>query len=208
MQNHILVLATRNQGKIKEFSALLKQFDPGFYFKGLDDFSGLGELPEPGQTFAENALYKAREVARFTGLVSIADDSGLEVKALGGRPGVHSARYGGPGATDQQNIDKLLKALAGVPEHRREACFKCVITVCTPKGEYCQATGIWEGRIAFVPRGSAGFGYDPVFIDLETGLTAAELSFVQKNKKSHRAQALKELLRLWPGFWQRVCGQS
>ncbi len=195
-----IVLATSNKGKIKEFKDLLQSKDPGLHVLGLNDFPDLGPLQEPGQTFYTNALAKAQAVCDHTGLIALADDSGLEVDALNGAPGVYSARYSGENATDEDNNAKLLQALNGVPPEERRARFKCVLIACTPGGEHITAQGTWEGRIAEHPRGRHGFGYDPVFVDLDSGRTAAEMEREEKSARSHRGRALRELIRLWPDF--------
>lgn len=201
-----VVLATRNQGKVREMAEPLRAF--GLRVVGLDAFPDLPEVEESGTSFEENALLKARDVARRTGLVAIADDSGLEVDALGGAPGVRSARYSDdmpdlPGETkDERNVMKLLAALSSVRLWERSARFRTVIAVCTPDGETLVAPGAWEGSVACSPRGKNGFGYDPVFLDPELGRTAAELTPEEKMARSHRGKALRELLRLWPAFWE------
>ena len=192
-----IVLATRNQGKVRELAEPLRAF--GLRVVGLDAFPDLPEVEETGTTFEENALLKAREVSKRTGLVAIADDSGLEVDALNGAPGVYSARYSEdmpdlPGATkDERNTMKLLAALSSVRLWNRSARFRTVVAVCTPEGETLIAPGTWEGSVACSPR---------VFLDPELGLTAAEMSPEEKMSRSHRAKALRELLRLWPSFWE------
>lgn len=201
-----VVLATRNQGKVREMAEPLRAF--GLRVVGLEAFPNLPEVEETGTTFEENALLKARDVAQRTGLVAIADDSGLEVDALDGAPGVRSARYSDdmpdlPGETkDERNIMKLLAALSSVRLWNRSARFRTVIAACTPEGETLVAPGAWEGSIACSPRGKNGFGYDPVFLDADLGRTAAELSPEEKMARSHRGNALRELLRLWPAFWE------
>ena len=147
------------------------------------------EVEETGATFADNAVLKATTYARTSGLLTWADDSGLEVDALGGEPGVYSARYAGPGATDADRYRKLLDALAGVPWERRTARFRCVVALATPAGEVRTAAGACEGIIAFGPAGNNGFGYDPVFYFPEHGLTMAQLPAGVKNQISHRARA-------------------
>ncbi len=196
-----LVLATRNPGKVREMREPLACF--GFDVHGLPgDFP---EIEETGSTFAENALLKARVAAQGLGLPVVADDSGLEVDALGGRPGVHSARYGDDWpavegeSRDSRNIRKLLDALRDVPEERRTARFRCCMVMVCPPGmpeapDDIVVHGVWEGRIAERPAGSNGFGYDPVFFDPELGRTGAELSRVEKMVRSHRAKALAGLL--------------
>lgn len=188
-----LVLATGNRGKARELQALL---GPGFELLLQSDL-GIEAVEETGVSFEENALLKARNAAAATGLPALADDSGLEVDALGGAPGVWSARYAGPAASDAENIDRLLRELDAVPDARRTARFRCVLVWLRSADDPAPliATGTWEGRIARVPRGTFGFGYDPVFIDLETGLTAAELSPERKNDVGHRGQALRDLAR-------------
>lgn len=199
----VIVLATRNAGKIRELHDLLR--DTGVTVVGLDAYPELGEIEETGATFAENALLKARTVAGLTGRIAVADDSGLEVDALGGAPGVHSARYSaedGAPATDARNNAKLLAALADVPEPRRTARFCSVMVACAPDGRHITAAGTWEGRVADAPRGDNGFGYDPLFFDPQLGRTAATLTRAEKNARSHRGKALRRLLALWPAFAQ------
>ncbi|MGM0425579.1 MAG: XTP/dITP diphosphatase [Thermodesulfobacteriota bacterium] len=199
-----LVLASRNQGKIQEIKAILQGVKPGIQVLGLDSFPALGSIPEPGSTFQENALHKARLVAEKTGLLSLADDSGLEVDALQGAPGVYSARYSGPNAPDQKNNQKLLQELQSVPLQQRSARFVCVLAICAPGGEYSLSQGTWEGRITMQPRGDKGFGYDPLFEDPNLGKTAAELEPEEKNRLSHRAQALEDFAKKLPGFLQKL----
>lgn len=197
-----IVLATRNKGKIAEFEALLAGF--GLTVLGLGEFPEFPEVEESGVTFAENALLKARAAALHSGLVAVADDSGIVVDALNGAPGVYSARYSAePGveATDERNNAKLLKLMRGLPGDRRGAAFCSVIAAARPDGEAITAKGIWPGLVTDAPKGSNGFGYDPLFFDPELGLTAAEMSREQKNSRSHRARALRELLKQWPDFW-------
>lgn len=183
-----LVLATRNRGKIKELSALLAPL--GYEVVSLEDFPGVPEVPEDGATFAENAVKKATAVARHTGHLVLADDSGLEVDCLGGAPGVLSARFAGEHGNDRANNEKLLALLAGVPTEKRTARFRCVVAVATPAGEVWTAEGSCEGIIADAPRGEGGFGYDPLFYVPELGKTFAELEPEVKNRLSHRARAL------------------
>jgi len=197
-----LVLATRNSGKIKELEALLSGL--GFAVLGLGDFPQVGEIEETGATFAENALLKAHAVALATGLVALADDSGLAVDALSGAPGVYSARYSGQGATDETNNLKLIDALKDVPGQRRGCRFVSVVAACAPNGAELLAEGRWEGQVLTTPRGAGGFGYDPLFLDLELGRSAAELAPAEKNARSHRGHALRALLTDWPDFWVRA----
>lgn len=198
-----IVLATRNQGKVRELADLLAPFR--LTVLGLEAFPEIGEIEETGSTFTENARIKAAAVSAGTGLVAVADDSGLAVDFLGGAPGVYSARYSeAPGrpATDEANVIKLLQALDGVPPERRSGRFHCCMAACAPGGAQIGAEGVWEGRIAVSPSGGGGFGYDPVFFDPEKGCTAAEMSREEKNSRSHRARAVAALLRKWPAFWQ------
>jgi len=187
-----VVLATGNAGKAKELSALLQGLDMEIV---LQSSLGVTEVEETGLSFVENAILKARNAAAQTRLPAIADDSGLEVDALQGQPGIHSARYAGPGADDGANLQKLLKALEHVPEVQRGARFRCVLVYMRhaqdPAPLICE--GVWEGRILTAPRGSNGFGYDPVFLVPERGCSSAELPPDEKNRLSHRGQALARL---------------
>lgn len=201
---HTLVLATGNAGKIRELSAMLAEYSPDIRVLGLKDFPAIGEIAETGSTFEENARIKALAVARFTGLVAVADDSGLAVDALHGAPGVYSARYSGEDATDAKNVEKLLAALRDVPDERRGCHFACVMLAATPGGQELVGTGKWPGRVAHFPAGEKGFGYDPVFFDEELGLTAAQMEAPDKNGRSHRGHALRALLRGWPEYWEKV----
>ena len=186
-----LVLASNNRGKIKEIQALLS----GFQIRPQADF-GVTEAEEPASTFVENALLKARHAARHCGLPTIADDSGLIVDALHGAPGVISARYAGAGASYQDNMDKLLYALAGVAETQRTARFVCVMVYLAHADDPCPliAQGEWQGQILPHCQGGNGFGYDPVFWLPNLACTAAELSAELKNTLSHRGQALRQLV--------------
>jgi XTP/dITP diphosphohydrolase len=188
------ILATTNPGKLAEFLKLLA--GTPIELRPLDaDY----EAPEEtGLSFVENALIKARHASRASGRPAIADDSGLCVAALDGGPGVHSARFAGADASDRENLDKLLTDLAGVEPDRRQAAFHCVIVAVRAPDDPapCIASGRWPGMIATAPRGTHGFGYDPVFLDPESGLTAAELAPDRKNAASHRNRACQELKRL------------
>jgi XTP/dITP diphosphohydrolase len=187
-----LVLASSNAGKLRELDALLRPF--GYELVRQSEL-GIESPPETGDTFEANALLKARHASRLANLPAIADDSGIEVDALGGRPGVYSARYAGEGATDQQNLEKLLVELQGVPDEKRTARYQCVIALVQSGDDPAPliATGVWEGRIIRTPRGTGGFGYDPIFLPAGLTRTAAELSASEKNEISHRAQALRAL---------------
>lgn len=183
-----LVVATRNHGKLAEIRELLSRLD--VTVKALGDYPSAPEPRETGATFRENAVIKAVAAASFTGEVAVADDSGLVVDALGGAPGVMSARYGGNGASDQEKYEKLLAQMAGVPNAERTARFVCVVAVASPDGSISSADGVVEGTIACAPRGTGGFGYDPVFLIPELGMTFGELPPATKNAMSHRARAL------------------
>ena len=192
-----VVLATANAGKLRELSALLAPH--GLTLLRQTDL-GVDSPEETGTTFEANALLKARHAARITGLPSIADDSGIEVDALDGRPGVYSARYAGPDASDEANLNLLLHEMRDVPDGRRGARYRCVIAMLRSADDPAPllARGSWEGKILRVPRGSGGFGYDPVFLPVGSPLTAAEMASADKNAVSHRALALKALLALQP----------
>ena len=188
-----VVLATGNAGKVRELASLLSDF-------GLDVVAqtelGVDSADETGLTFIENAILKARHAAQITGLPAIADDSGLAVNALGGAPGIYSARYSGEDATDQQNLEKLLHTLQDIPDDKRQAQFHCVLVYLRhaedPTPLVCH--GRWPGVITRAPAGEGGFGYDPIFFIPSEGKTAAELTREEKIAISHRGQALKQLL--------------
>lgn len=188
-----LVLASRNRKKLLELEALLAPL--GYRLRLVSEFSDV-EPDESAPTFAENALIKARHAARVSGLPAIADDSGLEVAALGGAPGVHSARYSGVHGDDAANNAKLLSALAEVKDELRSARFISVLALLRHADDPVPliAFGAWPGRILHAPRGTQGFGYDPLFLDPESGLTAAEMTADAKNAVSHRARAFAALL--------------
>ena len=188
-----VVLATANPGKQREFAALLAT--RGFELV-LQSELGIPAVEETGKSFVDNALLKARHAAAHARLPALADDSGLEVDALDGRPGIHSARFAGPGATDEQNNAALLAALANIPPERRTARYRCVLALVRNATDPCPliAQGSWEGRIVLDPAGSGGFGYDPHFIPLGFECTAAQLSPALKNALSHRGAALRELI--------------
>ena len=185
-----LVIATRNKGKIEEFKSLFSGFP--ISMKSLNDFGPIPEPVEDGRTFEDNAYKKAHFTARVLGYPALADDSGLTVAALGGAPGVFSARYAGEGAGDEANIRKLLKAMEGVRD--RKAAFECVISIAVPRGPALTYEGRCEGEIATDPAGQNGFGYDPVFFYPPLGKTFAELSREEKNLVSHRGKAVAKLL--------------
>lgn len=183
----VLVLATFNPGKARELGELLG--DVPFDVRFLADYPGAVAPEETGATYAANALLKARAAARVTGAWALADDSGLEVDALGGAPGVHSARYGGPGLDDAGRCALLLEALRDVPDGRRTARFRCVIAIVDPRGRESVVEGVAEGTITRAPRGTSGFGYDPLFHYPPLGQTFGELSDAEKSGVSHRARA-------------------
>ena len=185
----IIVLATRNAGKAKEFQELLKDFP--VEIKNLNDFGPIPEVEEDGATFDDNAYKKAAFAARVLGLPAIADDSGLVVEALGGAPGVKSARYAAEDATDEENIQKLLGQMAGI--NNRSAAFECVISIAVPSGPALTYEGRCQGEITNEPKGVSGFGYDPVFFFPEYGKTFAELTSAEKNRVSHRGKALAQV---------------
>ncbi|MGD9590184.1 MAG: RdgB/HAM1 family non-canonical purine NTP pyrophosphatase [Pyrinomonadaceae bacterium] len=194
-----ILLATRNPGKAGEMKRLFSA--SGFKFVSLADFPEIGEIEETGTTFAENAILKAAGYAALAGTAAIADDSGLEVDALDGAPGVLSARYGGPGASDADRIRKLLKDLDAVDGQGRSARFVCSVALADTDGRILALEeGVCPGRIASVPSGSGGFGYDPVFIPEGYDRTFAELSGEIKNRTSHRAQAGMKIMRYLLGF--------
>ena len=201
-----VILATRNRGKVSELARMLE--GTGIVVASLDDFPDLPEVEETGTTFAENALLKARSTADRIGLAALADDSGLEVDALGGRPGVYSARFAGPHASDEANNEKLVTLLADTPAAERTARFRSVVAVAAPGGDSFVADGACEGVILPAPRGTDGFGYDPLFLVPEFGRTFAELSVDEKNRISHRGQALRRALEQLPAFLSRTAARQ
>ncbi len=203
-----IVLATRNAGKVQELADELAVHN--MQVLGLAHFPHIGEIEETGTSFEENALLKARTVAEITGYIAVADDSGLEVDALNGAPGVYSARYADDWdflpdenpqeSKDKRNNRKLQHALQNVPEEQRQARFVSCMAACKPTGEHTVVRGTWEGRILTEPRGHNGFGYDPLFFDPSIQRGAAELSKEEKNSHSHRGNALRQLLAQWDAF--------
>ena len=189
-----VVLASNNKGKVRELGQLLSSFD--MEVVPQSEFNA-GEVEETGLTFVENAILKARHAAQVSGLPAIADDSGLEVDALKGAPGIYSARFAGVGANDQDNLHKLLKELKDIPDEQRTARFQCLLVYMRhandPTPLICQGT--WEGIITHEPQGDNGFGYDPVFYVPTHQCTSAQLTPEQKNHLSHRGQALQKLLQ-------------
>lgn len=183
-----LVIATGNRGKYSEIAALLQGLDA--LLVPLDRVGLVEVPPESGESFQENARFKAEFVARAVGRLALADDSGLEVDALGGQPGVMSARFGGPGKTDADRNRLLLSKLEGIPPERRTARFRCVVAIADPNGLVSVVDGACEGRITLEPRGDYGFGYDPIFEVPSLGRTLAEVGSDVKNRLSHRAKAI------------------
>ncbi|NLM51841.1 MAG: XTP/dITP diphosphatase [Firmicutes bacterium] len=186
-----LVIASRNAGKLAEYQALLA--DLPIEIVSLAHYPEIGEIPETGKDFFANAAQKAETVAHITGQWTLADDSGLEVDALGGRPGVYSARFAGEDADDAKNNEKLLKLLQDVPAGKRTARFRAVIALAHKERQTQFAEGVCEGLITFAPQGSGGFGYDPLFFYPPAGKTFAQMTKEEKNKISHRAQALSKV---------------
>ena len=197
MNTQRVVLASSNAGKLREFSELLA--GQGFVLARQSDF-GIAPPPETGATFLENALIKARNAARITGLPAISDDSGIEVDALSGGPGVHSARYAGEDASDEANLAKLLAALSGLPPEQRGARYRCVIVYLAHADDANPliGEGHWDGSIIDERRGQGGFGYDPSFVPLGDTRTVAEMPQQEKNQQSHRAKALAAFLAQFP----------
>jgi XTP/dITP diphosphohydrolase len=190
-----LLVATHNKGKVAEYADILG--DRGIAWLTLDEAGVKDDVPETGATFRENAILKAEAYAQQTGLMTLADDSGLEVDALGGRPGVLTARYGGPGLSAADRYRLLLAELSGVPIHRRTARFHCVVALAGPDGGILgTADGVCEGVIALEPGGDGGFGYDPVFFIPDMGLTMAQLPPETKHAISHRGGAVRAIAPL------------
>lgn len=187
-----IILATQNQGKIRELQELL--VDETIEVLSLRDLADWEEVEENGVTFADNAALKARVAAQKTGLIALADDSGLEVDALNGAPGVYSARFAGEPKDDERNNGKLLQQLESTSDDKRTARFRCALVVVTPEGEEFLTEGSVEGQILRQRRGTDGFGYDPLFYVPEYARTMAELTLTEKNKLSHRAQAFRKVI--------------
>ncbi|HGJ5881920.1 RdgB/HAM1 family non-canonical purine NTP pyrophosphatase [Arsenophonus sp.] len=190
---HKVVLATSNAGKVSEFAELLKECNLNII---AQTELAISAIEETGLTFVENAILKARHAAKASGFAAIADDSGLSVNALKGAPGIYSARFAGENASDEENLHKLLSIMKDIPDNQRQAQFHCILVYLRhftdPTPIICH--GIWQGVLIHEPKGSNGFGYDPIFYDSKLKLTAAQLTKVQKNAVSHRGQALKMLL--------------
>lgn len=189
-----IVLATRNKKKVEEMKTLLA--DAPVCVHSIDEFPDVPEVEETGSTFVENAELKAKAVAEATGMIAVADDSGLEVDALGGEPGVYSSRYAGPDATDRDKYMLVLERLANTPDELRTARFRAAVSIATPDGKVVTVEGKCEGVIAHDPRGEHGFGYDPIFCVPEFGRNMAELAPEEKNSISHRGRALQKAKRV------------
>jgi len=189
-----LLLATRNAGKLAELRRLLEAAVPGVEVVGLRDVDDYPEAPETGASFAENALLKAREAVRYTGLPAVADDSGLTVEALNGMPGILSARWSGRHGDDEANTALLLNQIADVPDERRGGAFVCAAALVTPDGTERVLERQWRGSVIREKRGTNGFGYDPVFVPEGLQLTSAELAPEEKDARSHRGQAFAALV--------------
>jgi XTP/dITP diphosphohydrolase len=189
-----IVVATRNPGKLKEIAAILAFASARFL--SLQEFPEIPEIVEDGKTFAENALKKAKTIARMTGRIAVADDSGLTVDGLEGRPGIYSSRYAGEKASDEDRYRKLLREMESLPEGKRGGAFVCAAAVASPSGDADVVEAEWRGTITLAPRGANGFGYDPVFFIPEVNQTVAELDPAVKNKISHRARAFEKLKKV------------
>lgn len=197
-----ILLASRNKGKVKELQDLLLPLN--IKVLCLNDFPLLPEVEEDGDSFTANAIKKACETSQRTGYICLADDSGLEVDALDGQPGIYSARFAGENASDEDNNNKLLSLLANVQDNERNARFVCVIAVCDPDGICVTVEGTCAGKIGYFPQGNDGFGYDPLFIPDGFEVTFAQISSEEKHKISHRGQAIKQLI---PIMKSRITGE-
>ena len=184
-----VILATRNPGKVREIVAIYAPLE--LELRPLADYSEIPQMREEGTTYADNAAAKARAAALRVGLVALADDSGIEVDALGGAPGVHSARFLGASASDSERNARILFLLEGVPKERRTARYRAAVAVARPDGTVRVFDGVCEGQVAVAPRGTAGFGYDPIFMPEGAQQTIAEIPLEVKNRISHRARALR-----------------
>ncbi len=188
-----ILIATRNPGKVREFAQALEP--EGFEVCGMDTLANADEIEDTGETFAANARLKAEGYSNRTDMLVLADDSGIEVDALDGAPGVQSARYGGPGLDEEERTRLLLQELDGVPEERRTARFRCALVLARDGKTLATFDGVIEGRINHTPEGENGFGYDPLFFHPPSGCTTAQLAPAEKQKVSHRGQAIAALLR-------------
>ncbi len=197
----IVVIATRNRHKIEEIKVKYAHLN-SIEFRAISQYDNIPEIEETGTTFSENALIKAREVAKLTGEAAMADDSGIVVDALGGEPGIYSARYGGEGLSDEERTDLLLENLGETPPKQRTARFQCAIAIVIPHGKEFTTMGTCEGTIAMGKRGNMGFGYDPIFIPKNHEITMAQMAMEEKNKISHRAKALELAESILEGLTQ------
>ncbi|USK38130.1 XTP/dITP diphosphatase [Cytobacillus firmus] len=193
-----VIIATKNAGKAREFERMFKPL--GYQVKTLLDYPDFQDVEETGSTFEENAILKAEAVSKAFGRMVIADDSGLIIDALGGKPGIYSARYAGEGKNDQKNMEKVLDELESIPDDKRQARFYCALAIAAPGKRTETVAGTCEGRILREKRGTYGFGYDPIFYSEEKGKAMAELMPEEKSEISHRANALQKLEELLPSF--------
>lgn len=197
------VLATHNPGKVEEFNNLFKEY--GVTFTGLHEL-GIPDIPETGTTYEENARIKAKAVSEITGAIVVADDSGIEIEALGNKPGVFSARYSddipaiGDESRDQKNIRKTIDQFKKLGIHSSPAKYVSCLVAMKPNGEELVVYGFWDGTIIDTPKGTSGFGYDPIFLAPETGKTSSEMTLEEKKSLTHRSKALKELMEKWNDF--------
>ncbi len=194
-----LILATRNRGKFREISHRFEKTFPQLELESLENLS-IPDVIEDQDSFLGNATKKAQTIAKALNISTLADDSGIEVDALQGKPGIFSARFAGPQATDLENNQKLIQLLQKVPPEQRTARFRCVMVFCRPEGDVLHTEGTVEGRIVDDPRGSDGFGYDPHFLLPDRSLTMAQISLEEKNRISHRAKALDQMLKILKTF--------
>ncbi|ODA41487.1 XTP/dITP diphosphatase [Desulfosporosinus sp. BG] len=199
-----IVLATQNQGKVRELQELL--MDEGIEVLSLADIPDWEDVEETGRTFADNAALKARAAVKKTGLIALADDSGLEVDALDGAPGVYSARFAGEPKDDERNNDKLLHLLETTSDDKRTARFRCALVMATSSGKEYLTEGVVEGQILRQRRGQDGFGYDPIFYLPEYERTMAQLTLTEKNKLSHRAQAFRQAIPILQALKENLAG--
>ena len=207
-----LIIATKNRGKILEIETILAPVGAThaspLHIQSLLDFPNAPDVIEDGTTFEANALKKTREICRWSNQPTLADDSGIVVPALAGEPGVHSARYAGAKASDQENLQKLMRAVRALPPDRRQAYYACVMALVLPDGREWTTEGRCEGELLLEPRGTGGFGYDPIFYLPELGKTMAELPLEIKNKLSHRGRALDKMKRNFGPKGQNLCARQ
>jgi XTP/dITP diphosphohydrolase len=190
----VVALASRNPGKLREIRSILSAAEVGVSIASADEFPGWEAPPEDAPDYLGNALLKARSLSSFAGIPALADDSGIEVDALGGEPGPRSARFAGENATDEENLAKLIALITDVPHEQRTAPYRCVAALVSPDGSESSAEGTVEGILVTVPRGTRGFGYDPIFVPLSSDRTMSELSAEQKDAISHRGKAFRAIV--------------